>query len=53
MSALAAILFGAILIMDAVRGEDFNLIIAIAAVLLAVNAAGLWRRIGRDSGRAD
>ena len=51
--ALAAVLSGTTLIIDAVRGRDFNLFNAIAAVMMAVVAIGLWRRIGRDSGKAE
>ncbi len=50
--ALAAVLNGVTLITDAVRGRDINLFMAVATVLLAVVAIGLWRK-RPDSDKAE
>ncbi len=46
--ALAAVLFGANLIIDAARGRDFDPLKAVLVVMLAVVAVGIWRRIRKD-----
>ncbi len=48
MFALAAVLFGANLIIDAVRGRDFDPLKVVLVVMLAVVAVGIWRRIRKD-----
>ena len=52
MFALAAVLFGANLIIDAVRGRDFDALKAVLAVMMAVVAVGIWRKIHED-GKAE
>ena len=50
--ALAAVLNGVVLILDAVRGRDFNFVAAGTAILLAVVAVELWRRVSKG-GKAE
>jgi hypothetical protein len=50
--ALAAVLSGANLIIDAVRGRDFDILKAVLAVMMAVVAVGIWRKI-HEGGKAE
>ena len=50
--ALAAVFSGVVLIRDAVGGRDFEFVTAGSAILLAVVAVVLWRRVSKG-GKAE
>jgi len=48
---LDAVVFGSAVVLDAVRGRQFQFFYAVAAVMFAAAAIVLWRR-GRARGKA-